>query len=181
MRAVGRLRIHLHVHRHGETGRRGGRAGGLHAHDHRHGGQAGEHVSVWACEMTGVHATGARVENLRIDFQLPLGISGSGVDELIPKGDCLSPRGIRIEDDTFTLERGSWTDGDADTETVFEVGQGYRDGDAFVATSFSESFAACADDVCREVMIQDFSDEPFKDWDLTPDKSRWSSLPCSFL
>ena len=31
---------------------------------------------------------------------------------------------IRMEDGEFTLGRGSWIDGDADTETVFEVGPG---------------------------------------------------------
>lgn len=88
---------------------------------------------------------------------------------------------IRIDDDEFTLGRGAWVDGDADTETVFEVTTDYRDGDAFIATSFAESFAACAEDVCREIVTEDWSDEPFTAWDLTPDKSRWASLPCSFL
>jgi hypothetical protein len=88
---------------------------------------------------------------------------------------------IRMEDGEFSLGRGSWTDGDADTETVFEVSSQYRDGDAFIATGFAESFSECACDVCREVVIEDFSDEPFTGWDLGPDKKRWGSLPCSFL
>lgn len=88
---------------------------------------------------------------------------------------------IRMEDGEFTLGRGSWIDGDADTETVFEVTTDYREGDAFVASSFAESFAECAVDVCREVVIEDFSDEPFTGFDLQPDTSRWSSLPSSFL
>lgn len=88
---------------------------------------------------------------------------------------------IRMEDGEFTLGRGTWIDGDSDTETVFEVTPDYRDGDAFVATQFAESFTECARDVCREVVIEDSSDTPFTGWDLAPDKKRWSELPCSFL
>ena len=88
---------------------------------------------------------------------------------------------IRMEDDTFTLGRGSWIDGDAHTETVFEVGTGYRDGDAFTASNFAQSFLSCAEDVCRDVVIDDSSDEPFDCWDLGRDERRWNSLPCSFL
>jgi hypothetical protein len=88
---------------------------------------------------------------------------------------------IRIEDDEFVLGRGSWEDGDADTETVFEVTADYRDGDAFLAAQFAESFKECARDVCREVVIEDWSDEPFTGWDLKPDPKRWGSLHCSFL
>ncbi len=88
---------------------------------------------------------------------------------------------IRMEDDVFTLGRGTWIDGDADTESVFEVGVGYRDGDAFQASNFAQSFINCAEDVCREVVIDDSADEPFKGWDLGKDKSLWGSLPCSFL
>lgn len=88
---------------------------------------------------------------------------------------------IRMEDAEFTLGRGSWLDGDADTETVFEVGQCCRDGDAFVAMSFADSFRECANDLCREIVIDDFSDEPFQGWDLPQDPNRWSSLHCDFL
>jgi hypothetical protein len=88
---------------------------------------------------------------------------------------------IRMEDGEFALGRGSWVDGDADTETVFEVSPDYRDGDAFIASQFAASFAECAEDVCRELVIDDSSGEPFNAWDLKPDKSRWSSLPCSFI
>lgn len=88
---------------------------------------------------------------------------------------------IRMEDGEFTLGRGSWVDGDADTETVFEVTPDYRDGDAFIASQFAQSFIECARDVCREVVIENFSDEPFTGWNLEPDKKRWGSLPCSFL
>jgi hypothetical protein len=86
-----------------------------------------------------------------------------------------------MEDAEFSLGRGSWIDGDADTETVFEVTPDYRDGDAFIATQFAESFTECARDVCREIVIDDTSDEPFTGWDLVPDKNRWASLPCSYL
>lgn len=88
---------------------------------------------------------------------------------------------IRMEDGEFSLGRGTWTEGDADTETVFEVSSQYRDGDAFIATGFAESFTECSRDVCREVVIDDTSDEPFTSWDLARDKTRWASLPCSFL
>jgi hypothetical protein len=88
---------------------------------------------------------------------------------------------IRMEDEVFTLGRGTWIDGDADTETLFEVGLNYRDGDAFQASNFAQSFISCAEDVCREVVIDDSSGEPFNGWDLAKDKRRWSSLPCSFL
>jgi hypothetical protein len=88
---------------------------------------------------------------------------------------------IWMEDGEFTLGRGTWTDGDADTETVFEVTADYREGDAFIATGFAESFTECARDVCREVVIEDFSDEPFTGWNLERDKTRWASLPCSIL
>lgn len=88
---------------------------------------------------------------------------------------------IRMEDGTFTLGRGTWIDGDADTETDFEVSTDYRDGDAFQASNFAQSFRSCAEDVCRAVVIGDTSDEPFNGWDLEKDKSRWGSLPCSFL
>jgi hypothetical protein len=67
---------------------------------------------------------------------------------------------IRMEDGEFTLSRGTWTQGEAHTETVFEVGQGYRDGDAFAACGFADSFARCAEDVCREVVIDDTSYVP---------------------
>jgi len=87
---------------------------------------------------------------------------------------------IQMEDGEFTLGRGAWIDGDASTETVFEVSSGYRDGDAFAATHFAESFSECADDVCREVVIEDHSDEPCSEWGLTPGKSNWSSLPSDF-
>lgn len=88
---------------------------------------------------------------------------------------------IRMEDGEFSLGRGSWIDGDASTETVFEVSSGYREGDAFMATHFAESFAECANDVCREVVIEDSSDEPFADWDLAPGESRWGSLSSDFV
>jgi hypothetical protein len=87
---------------------------------------------------------------------------------------------IRMEDGEFTLGRGAWVDGDADTETVFEVTPDYREGDAFAATHFAESFAECAHDVCRKVVIEDFSDEPFTAWDMPQEKERWNDLPCSF-
>lgn len=45
---------------------------------------------------------------------------------------------IRMEDEVFTLGRGgSWIDGSADSEAVFEAGVGYRDGDAFQASNSS--------------------------------------------
>lgn len=88
---------------------------------------------------------------------------------------------IRMEDGEFSLSRGTWIDGDADTETVFEISSDYRDGDAFIASQFAEFFAECARDVCREVIIEDTTDESFTGWDLKPDKTRWGSLPCSFL
>jgi hypothetical protein len=88
---------------------------------------------------------------------------------------------IRMEDGEFALGRGSWEDGDADTETVFEVSPDYRDGDAFIASQFADSFKECARDVCREVVIEDWSDEAFAGWDLKSDPKRWGSLPCSFL
>ena len=88
---------------------------------------------------------------------------------------------IRMEDEILTLGRGSWVDGDADTETHFEVGLAYRDGDAFQASNFALSFISCAEDFCREVVIEDTSDEPFSGWELQKDKSRWSQLPSSFF
>ena len=87
---------------------------------------------------------------------------------------------IRMEDDTFAFGRGSWVDGDADTEKVFEVGPGCRGGDALVAYNFADSFQRCAADLCRAVVIDDTSDAPFNGWDLGQDKTRWDSLPCSF-
>lgn len=88
---------------------------------------------------------------------------------------------IRMGDGEFSLGSGTWIDGDADSETVFEVTPYYREGDAFFASQFAESFKECARDVCREVVIEDWSDEPFTGWDLKPDPKRWGSLPCSFL
>ena len=88
---------------------------------------------------------------------------------------------IRMGDGEFSLGNGTWIDGDADTETVFEVTPDYREGDAFVASQFAESFKECVRDVCREVVIEDWSDEPFTGWDLKPDPKRWGSLHCSFL
>lgn len=88
---------------------------------------------------------------------------------------------IRMEDGEFSLGRGTWIDGDADTETIFEVTPDYRDGDVFLASQFAESFKDCVRDVCREVVIEDWSDGPFTAWDLASDKSRWNSLPFSFL
>jgi hypothetical protein len=87
---------------------------------------------------------------------------------------------VRMGDGEFSLCRGTWIDGDADTESIFEVTSDYRDGDAFMASQFAESFAECARDVCREIVIDDTSDEPFTAWDLKSDKSRWSELPYSF-
>jgi hypothetical protein len=88
---------------------------------------------------------------------------------------------IRMGDGEFSLGRGTWIDGDADTETVFEVTPDYREGDAFLASQFAESFTDCARDVCREVVIEDWSDGPFTAWELKPDAKRWGSLRCSFL
>lgn len=88
---------------------------------------------------------------------------------------------IRMGDGEFSLGRGTWIDGDADTETIFEVTPDYREGDAFLASQFAESFTDCARDVCREVIIEDWSDGPFTGWDLAPDKKRWNDLSCSFL
>lgn len=88
---------------------------------------------------------------------------------------------IRMEDGEFSLGRGTWIDGDAYTETVFEVTTDCREGAAFVAAQFAQSFMECAKDVCREVVIEDWSDGPFTGWDLKPDKKRWGSLHCSFL
>jgi len=88
---------------------------------------------------------------------------------------------IRMEGDEFALGRGSCEYGDADTETAFEVTSDFREGDAFTASQFAESFAACAEDVCREVVIEGFSDSPFAGWNLPQDKKRWGSLPNSFL
>ena len=88
---------------------------------------------------------------------------------------------IRMEDEIFTLTRGAWVDGDAETETHFEVGLDCRDGDALQASNFALSFISCAEDVCREVVIEDTSDEPFNSWSLEPDKKRWSQLPSSFF
>jgi hypothetical protein len=88
---------------------------------------------------------------------------------------------IRMGDGEFSLGSGTWIDGDADTETIFEVTPDYREGDAFVASQFAESFKECARDVCREVVIEDWSDETFTGWDLKPDPKRWGSLHCSFL
>lgn len=88
---------------------------------------------------------------------------------------------IRMGDGEFSLGSGTWIDGDADTETVFEVTPDCRDGDAFVASQFAESFHECARDVCREVVIEDWSDVTFTGWDLKLDPKRWGLLPCSFL
>ena len=68
-------------------------------------------------------------------------------------------REIRIEDDTFLIGQGVWIHGDAHTETVFEVTPDKRDGDSFASTLFADSFAECATDVCRELIIQDFGTE----------------------
>jgi hypothetical protein len=127
------------------------------------------------------------LEQLRVFLfameRLPLVTPGvrMGVALRLDQGGESDWREIRMEDGEFTLGCGTWTDGDADTETVFEVGPGYRDGDAFQASNFALSFLSCAEDVCREVVIDDSSDEPFNGWDLEKDKSLWSSLPCSFL
>jgi hypothetical protein len=88
---------------------------------------------------------------------------------------------IRMEDGEFSLGRGAWVEGDAETETIFEVTPDYREGDAFQASNFALSFLRCAEDVCLEVVVEDSSDEPFTGWDLKQDKSRWSDLPCSFI
>jgi|GEM_PF-2445999 len=115
--------------------------------------------------------------------RLPLVTPGvrMGLGLRLDQGGESDWREIRMEDGVFTLGRGTWTEGDADTETVFEVGPGHRDGDAFQASNFALSFIGCTEDVCREVVIDDSSDEPFNGWDLKKDKSRWGSLPCSFL
>lgn len=81
----------------------------------------------------------------------------------------------------MSLGKGTWIDGDADTETVIEVTLDGRNGDAFLASQFAESFKECARDVCRGFVIDDWSDEHFTGWHLRPDTKRWGSLPCSFL
>jgi len=87
---------------------------------------------------------------------------------------------IRMEDGEFSLGRGRWIDGDADTEIVFEVTPDLRDGDTFTSAQFAASFRDCAEDVCRGIVIEDSSGEPFTGWDLEPDKRRWGSLPSSY-
>ncbi len=88
---------------------------------------------------------------------------------------------IRMGDGEFSLCRGTWIDGDADTESIFEVTSDYRDGDAFMASQFAESFAECARDMWREIVIDDNADQPCTDWNLPIVKIKWSDLPCSFL
>ncbi len=90
-------------------------------------------------------------------------------------------REIRMGDGEFSLRAGTWIDGDASTEIVFEVTSDYREGDAFMASQFAGSFAECAEDVCREIVIDDSSDQPFTNWDLPISRGKWSELPCSFL
>ncbi len=88
---------------------------------------------------------------------------------------------IRMEEDAFTLGRGSWIEGDAGTETVFEVGPDYRDGDTFMASEFAQSFQRCSEDLCREIVIEDSSGQPSNSWPLERDKRRWAGLPSAFL
>ncbi|MEI6673720.1 MAG: hypothetical protein WCO57_00935 [Verrucomicrobiota bacterium] len=131
--------------------------------------------------------TAETIEQLRVFLfameRLPLVTPGvrMSVGLRLDQGGESDWREIRMEDGVFSLEHGSWIDGDADTETVFEAGPDYRDGDAFQASNFALSFLSCAEDVCREVVIADSSDEPFNGWDLEKDKSRWGKLPCSYL
>lgn len=87
---------------------------------------------------------------------------------------------IQIAEDEFSLGRGTWTDGEACSETVFEVTSDYRGGDAFSASQFAATFAELAKDPWRTLVVEDFSTEPFSAWDLPLGKSHWSKLPCSF-
>jgi hypothetical protein len=88
---------------------------------------------------------------------------------------------IRMGDGEFSLGRGSWEGGEAHTDTAFLVSIDYREGDAFDASQFAESFAECAEDRGREVVIEDNSDQPFTEWDLPIARGKWSELPCSYF
>lgn len=84
---------------------------------------------------------------------------------------------ILMEDCELSFGQGRWTEGDAHTETFLAVTPDYREGNPYIVTHFAESFAECATDECREVVVENYAAEPFTDWHLKPDKSRWASLP----
>ena len=88
---------------------------------------------------------------------------------------------VRIEDGEFSLGQGTWSDGDAATETVFEVTESYRDGGFYTAYFFIEKFARWAANPEREFVVEDSSDPGDKIPATEPDEKLWGKLPGGFV
>lgn len=97
------------------------------------------------------------------------------------EGDDSSWLEVRIEDGDFSLGQGTWSDGDAATETIFEVTESYRDGGFYTAYFFIEKFARWAADPEREVVVEDSSDPDGAIAAAEPDENLWGKLPGGFL
>lgn len=87
----------------------------------------------------------------------------------------------RIEDGEFSLGEGTWSDGDAATETVFEVTESYRDGGFYTAYFFIEKFARWAANPEREIVVEDSSDPGGMIPATEPDEKLWGKLPGGFV
>lgn len=87
----------------------------------------------------------------------------------------------RIEDGEFSLGQGTWSDGDAATETIFEVTESYRDGGFYPAYFFVEKFARWAANPEREIIVEESSDPDDIIPATEPDENLWGDLPGGYL
>ena len=97
------------------------------------------------------------------------------------EGDDSTWLEVRIDDGEFSLGQGSWSDGDAATETIFEVTESYRDGGFYTAYFFIEKFARWAADPGREVVVEECADPGGAIAATEPDENLWAKLPGGFL
>ena len=84
---------------------------------------------------------------------------------------------VRIEDGEFSLGQGTWIDGDAATETVFEVTESYRDGGFYPAYFFIEKFARWVANPEHEIIVEESSDPDGAIPATEPEESLWGKLP----
>jgi hypothetical protein len=88
---------------------------------------------------------------------------------------------VRIEDGEFSLGEGTWSDGDASTETIFEVTESYRDGGFYPAYFFIEKFARWVANPEREIIVEESSDPGDTIPATEPDANLWGKLPGGYL
>jgi hypothetical protein len=86
---------------------------------------------------------------------------------------------LRLAADELSLGRGVWTQGDAHSETIFEVTEFFRDDNPYQTLEFAQEFEDCAEEPERVIQIEETTLAPFDGWDLVlPDRDGWHE--CDF-